>query len=201
LKSNGNKFFFLAFLLLSGLIIHHFLMPIDIWANEGPTPGRKTYNLIMLIVNFSILAFIIFKFGREPLMNFLTGIRSDVEKDLSSLKGQLSNCKMENDAEIAKINDFENQVKSIYDRIMNMGIREKEKIIEQGKITAEKMIRDAKEYSRYKILLAKKAFSDEIVDLAIDTVEENLKKGISKKDNEQLINKFMDDLEKANKVA
>ena len=176
-------------------------MPIDIWANEGPTPGRKTYNLIMLIVNFSILAFIIFKFGRKPMMDFLNGVRSDVEEDLSSLKGQLSNCKMENDTEIAKINDFENQVKLIYDRVIKMGTREKEKIIEQGKITAEKMIRDAKEYSRYKMLLAKKAFSDEIVDLAIDTVEKSLIEGITKKDNEQLINKFMDDLEKADKVA
>ena len=75
-----------------------------------------------------------------------------------------------------------------------MGEREKNRIIEEGKLSAEKMIEHAREYADYRIEMARKALSDEMVDMAITLVEERLAKGITDKDNDHLINEFVADL-------
>ena len=76
-----------------------------------------------------------------------------------------------------------------------MAKREKDKIIEDAKTAAEKMIENAKRYYDYRMAFAKKTLSDEMVDIAISMVEERLSKEISEEDNEKLINKFFTDLQ------
>ena len=76
-----------------------------------------------------------------------------------------------------------------------MGEKEKQKIIAQAKISAEKMVEDAKSYASFQMDKARKQLSDEMVDIAISMVEERLAKEISKEDNENLISDFLVNLE------
>jgi F0F1-type ATP synthase membrane subunit b/b' len=57
------------------------------------------------------------------------------------------------------------------------------------------MIENAKAYANYKLALAKKKISDELVDTAVSMASERLRKGISQKDSDQLVAKFFTDLE------
>lgn len=148
----------------------------------------------MLWVNFGILAFFFLKYAKKPLMDYLHGVRRTVEEDLNVIEGQMKDVKSVRDAETENLKDIEERLAGIREGVLEMGRREKEKIIEQAKISAERMIESAKVYSEYRIAMAKKALSDEMVDIAVGMVEKRLKKGLSEEDNEKLVNQFVTDL-------
>jgi F-type H+-transporting ATPase subunit b len=148
----------------------------------------------MLWVNFGILAFFFLKYAKKPLMDYLHGARRTVEEDLTVIKGQMNDVKSMRDAETEKLKDIEERLGEIREGILEMGRREKEKIIEQAKVSAERMIESAKVYSEIRIAMAKKALSDEMVDIAVGMVEKRLTKGLSKEENERWVNQFVTDL-------
>ena len=90
---------------------------------------------------------------------------------------------------------IDQRLTEVQQRILEMGRQEKERITEQGKVTAEKMVVGARAYSKYRMNLAKKALSDEMVDIAISIAEERLREAISEEDNENLNNLFIKHLE------
>jgi F0F1-type ATP synthase membrane subunit b/b' len=61
------------------------------------------------------------------------------------------------------------------------------------------MIEDAKQYAGYRMARAKKKFSDEMVDLAIEIVKERLIENISDEDEQKLTTQFISNLDTAKK--
>lgn len=167
----------------------------DAFAAEKVTEGRKTYNTIMLWVNFGILVVVFIKFARKPLMDALRAFIDKVAGELNGIKTQHSENEKTLNVEMAKVENIQNHLDGMRSRIIEMGEKEKKKIIEQAKLAAEKMIDDAKAYAGFQMEKARKELSDEMVDLAISLVEEKLAEEISQEDNEKLINDFLVNLE------
>ncbi|NQT56620.1 MAG: ATP synthase F0 subunit B [Desulfobacteraceae bacterium] len=149
----------------------------------------------MLFVNFAILVFLFLKFAKKPLIGYLRGVRDKIKNELDTINGRFNDVKSTLDEEANKLKDIDQRIKEIQENAREIAKREKDKIIEDAKIAAEKMIENAKRYHNYRMALAKKALSDEMVDVAISMVEEKLTKKISEEDNEKLINKFFTDLQ------
>ncbi|MDY6971023.1 MAG: hypothetical protein SV775_01705 [Thermodesulfobacteriota bacterium] len=199
MNSRDKKYFLMIPLItFAGAFI--FYIP-DCLAGEGPTPGRRIYNNIMLLVNFGILVFFIVRYGKKPLLDYLLGVRENTKKYLDEINGQFADVKDKMDAEEARIKDIEKYIEEMRKNILELGRKEKEKMIDQGKAAADKIIRDARAYAGYQIALAKKTLTDEIVEAAISMVKDSLVKGISEKDNENLINQFIVDLETSERLA
>ena len=59
------------------------------------------------------------------------------------------------------------------------------------------MIEDAKEYAGYRMAKAKKEFSDEMIDLAIDIVKEKLAENISEEEEKKITEQFIANLDSA----
>ncbi len=157
--------------------------------------ARKTYNDILLFVNFGVLVTLFIKFAKNPLMDAIRGVREKHEEELGAVKKQHRATKTDLDAEEAKLQDIQKHLDEIRARIIEMGEKEKQKIIEQAKIAAERMVQDAKAYATFQMDKARKQLSEEMVDIAISMVEERLSKEISKKDNDKLISDFLVNLE------
>ena len=83
--------------------------------------------------------------------------------------------------------------------IIELGQREKEKVIEMAKITADQMMEDARKESQYRLTMAKNALKDEMVEIAVSLVEERLKEKISLEDDKMLVNQFIDGLDTSSK--
>lgn len=167
----------------------------DAFAEGGVTPGRRLWDNIMLWVNFGILVFFFLKFARKPLMDFLRGARDKIKTELDTISSRLKEVEATRDAEADRLKSIDQRLKEVQQGILEMGRREKEQIIQQGKNAAEKMVVSAKAYSKYRMNLAKKDLSDQMVDIAISVAEERLRKAISEKDNENLNNLFIRHLE------
>lgn len=149
----------------------------------------------MLWVNFGILVFVFMKFARKPLIDFLRGEGKKIEEDLKTVDDKFKDAKAMMDLESDKFTGIDERMEEIKSSIIQMGIREKENLIEQAKASADKMIRDAKIYSQQRILAAKKALADEMVDAAISMVTDKLTKEISMDDDNKLFTQFLDNLE------
>lgn len=171
----------------------------NVYASEGISTGRKIWDNVMLFVNFGILLFFFLKYVKKPLLDFLRGARDKIQEELDTVGTALSHIKSDKDSQREKLKHMDQRVQELRKSVLELGQKEKEEIIEQAKSAAEKMIRDAEIYSNYRLAMAKKALSDEMVDIAISMVEERLKAGISDEDNQRIIDEFVMDLESSTK--
>lgn len=191
LSKNERRGLFIP-ILFAGLVAGHFLYFVpDAFGSEGISTGRKVWDNVMLFVNFGILVFFFIKFARKPLMNFLQGTRGKIAEELDRINGDKEERKAGRDAEAERLEGIHAHLDEIRASILEMGEREKNKIIEEARISAEKMIQDARDYAAYRQEMAKKALSDEMVDMAMALVEEKIAQGITDKDNDHLINEFV----------
>ena len=166
----------------------------EVLAADELSLGRKLWDNSLLFINFGILVFLFLKYGRKPLVDYLRGVRKDVESDLNKVETRLSHATSLRDAELDKLEGIQAHLDKIREDILELGRHEKEKHIEEGKIAAENMIQHAKNYAHNKIQEAKKVVADEMIDRAFSTVERVLVKEFSPKDNENVIDQFLNDL-------
>lgn len=167
----------------------------DAFADDGPSAGRRLWNNIMLWVNFGILVFFFMKYAKKPLLDYLRSVREKIEENLNTLNHEVRTARSSMEAENKKLQEIEDHLEEIKTRITEIGLAEKEKIIETGKATAQEMIENAKAYANYKLSLARKRISDELVDTAVSMAGESLAKGISPEDSDKLVANFFTDLE------
>jgi len=166
----------------------------EVLAADELSLGRKLWDNSLLFINFGILVFLFLKYGRKPLVDYLRGVRKDVESDLNKVETRLSHATSLRDAELDKLEGIQANLDKIREDILELGRHEKEKHIEEGKIAAENMIQHAKNYAHNKIQEAKKVVADEMIDRAFSTVERVLVREFSPKDNENVIDQFLNDL-------
>lgn len=171
------------------------LLYTQAYAVEELSSGRKIWDNIMLWFNFGILVFLFMKYARKPLMDFLHGRKDTIEKDLNHVKGELQEAESLKKSEAENLNNLEQRLEEIRVNIVELGRREKEKIIEEGKTAAARMIRDAEIYSRHRLEIARKTLSDEMVDTAVNMVRDKLLRGVSDEDNQKLVDRFLQNLE------
>jgi len=183
--------------LVSALLVGLLLAPLDAFADEGVSSGRRLWNNLMLWVNFGIMAFIFIRYAKKPLMDFLHGVRRKIEGNLQEVDVQLAAAKSAVSGEDAKLKGIDEEIRQMHERVLEMAKSEKEQIIDSGRVTAEKMIENAKAYAEYRLATARKAIFDEMVDLAVSMAEERLKERISPEDGERLFADFVDHLEKS----
>ena len=166
----------------------------EVLAADELSLGRKLWDNILLFVNFGILVFLFLKYGRKPLMDYLRGVGKDVESGLNKVEARLNHATSLRDAELDKLKNIQAQIDKIRADILELGRYEKEKHIEEGKIAAENMIEQAKNYAQRRIQEARKVLADEMIDRAFSTVEKAFVKEFSPKDNDNVVNQFLNDL-------
>jgi F-type H+-transporting ATPase subunit b len=188
-----NKFILAEIILLLG-VCWFFTPDAEVFAADELSSGRKLWDNALLFINFGILVFFFIKYAKNPLMNFLRGARNDVESGLNKVETQLNRATSLRDAELDKLKNIQAQIDKIRADILELGRHEKEKHIEEGKIAAENMIEDAKNYALRRIQSAKKVLADEMIDRAFSTVEKALVKEFSPKDNDTIVNQFLNEL-------
>lgn len=167
------------------------MLPTDSFAAETVSDGRKLWKLIMRWVNFGILAFLIVKYGKDPLMKFLYGERDKIKKQLDEVNEEMNHSRARMDEESQKLKDIDVFVQQIRKDILEMGDREKNNIVEDAKNTASNMINEAKKEADIRLEGAKRMLNNEVVEQAFEIAKEKLKAAFTDKDNENKINVFV----------
>ena len=163
----------------------------DAVAADGGDSWRATYDLIMRWVNFIILAAVIVKFGRRPLMNFLTGRKEEIAYELRRLEEEKQAVLHKVGEMRRQIEESESRFEQIRERIIRQGRSRKQALIEEAHRESRMLMESARNHIDNRLRQAKRKLRAEIIDLAADKAIQKLPDEITEEDNRMLVEKYL----------
>ncbi|MDZ7580520.1 MAG: ATP synthase F0 subunit B [Deltaproteobacteria bacterium] len=164
---------------------------VEVLAAEGGGGWRPTYDLIMKWVNFGILAFIFFKFARQPLKNFLSDKSNEVSLQIEKLEGEKDRLSQRVREAETELEENVVRLEELKERIVQMGERRKLEIIEAARQESRMLIESAKHRMEGRIISARNALRTEMVDAAAEKALEKLPGLVTADDNQRLLEQFI----------
>ena len=163
----------------------------EAFAAEKTSNWRPTYDLIMRWVNFGIIVFILNRYAKTPLKNFLRSKKEDLAQAIDELeeKKEDANAKIRETQKTIEESDV--RLAELKARIVQQGEREKLKIVESAQQQSRAMLADANRRIDASILQARNTVKGELVDAAIDLAMEKLPQEITAVDNEKFVNAYL----------
>jgi F-type H+-transporting ATPase subunit b len=168
----------------------HFL-GLEAFAAEKASNWRSTYDLILRWINFGIIVFLVIKFLKTPIMNFLRGQKEKVAKEIKHLEDKKQGITENIEETLKAIDESEGRFAEIKERIVRQGEKKKEDIIQKAQNQSKTMLEDAKRRIDTHFIQAKNKFRAEMIDKAIDLAMEKLPKEITAEDNEKFTSEYL----------
>jgi len=187
----GGIFFYLIAMVLSLHFLGH-----DALAAEKSSSWRPMYDLILRWINFGIIAFVIVKYGKTPIMNFLRGQKDKLAQEINRLENEKKDAKAKIMETLKSVDESEVRFADLKDRIIQQGEKKKTEIIESAQNQSKLMLKDAKRRIDSHFLQAKKEFRAELIDRAMDMAMERLPREITDEDNDKFTRLFLDSTSK-----
>jgi F-type H+-transporting ATPase subunit b len=185
-----DKIMWLLFYFLAGIISFH-LSGQDVWAAENAGSWRSTYDIVFKWINFIILAFVLVKFGKAPLMNFLRGKKENLSREIKQIENKKAELKGKIKETSKILDESEVRFAEIKERIVRQGEQKKEAIIQTAQNQSKTMLEEAKRRIDTHFIQAKNTFRVEMIDMAIDLAMERFPKEITAEDNEKLTVEYL----------
>ena len=152
---------------------------------------RATYDLIMRWVNFAILVFVIVKFARRPLKNFLSGKGEEISLQIRQLEDEKSQLVQRVRQAEKELEDNTARLDEIKERIVQLGERRKQEIIAEAQLESQIIMENAKRKIAGRLMRAQYTLRAEMVDAAADLALERLPAIITAEDNQNLLKRYM----------
>ena len=183
----GGLFFYLITMVLSLHLLGH-----DALAAETSGGWRPMYDLILRWINFGIIVFVIVKYAKTPIMNFLRGQKDKLAQEIHQLENEKDDAKAKIKETLKAVDESEVRFSELKDRIIQQGEKQKAKIIESAQNQSKIMLEDAKRRVDTHFLNAKNEFKAELIDKAINMAMEQLPKEITPEDNDKFTHLFLE---------
>lgn len=161
-------------------------------ADEGEAAGwRQTYDLVMMWVNFAILAFFIVKYGRAPLRRFLEDESRRTAEAIH--KAEESKARMERElaqAEAAAAAGRE-RLTAVRARIIADGERRRTEAIEAARRESELLLTRARQAAAHEFAAAAARLRSELVEEAVQAALGRLPAEMRPEDHARLLERFI----------
>ncbi|MDH3554640.1 MAG: ATP synthase F0 subunit B [Deltaproteobacteria bacterium] len=194
--NRGNKR--LCFLLVSVLVLALVgglaLSAFAAEERQGTSSFKKTWMKIWEVLNFLILAFLVFKLLRDPVKNFFQGRTEMLRQKIAEAEGASIEAERELKEVESRFEMLDEEIQRLQQTITEQGERGRDKIISDAEQTAEYMLEKAKFESEMMMREAKIRLRREVTNEAVRLAEESIKKEIGKKDQERLVDEYLQDL-------
>ena len=148
---------------------------------------RSTCDTAMLWVNFAILAFVIVKFGRKPIMGFLRGRKDDLQQQIRYLEDKREQAQTDVREIEQKLADSDAVFEKLKQHTLAGGEKKKQAFVEEARQQSQYMFADARRRIDNQIRQAQNTFRAELVDAAIDRATERLPQEMTSEDNRNLV--------------
>jgi F-type H+-transporting ATPase subunit b len=156
-------------------------------------------DLLYRFENFALLVIILFVFIKMiRLMDHLSARREEIKHRLLDLKKDKEGAEIRCREAESRIRDLEIKRKEIIDQYKKEGLTEKEKIISEAKEKARQLISQSEIIIQQEMESSMYRLRQEIVELASEKALEIISREMDEKDNDNLINEFIEKVTKAN---
>jgi F-type H+-transporting ATPase subunit b len=162
--------------------------------SEGSGFDRHTWDLVWRLINFAILAFVIIKYGKPPLMKFLVGKGEEQAVRFGDLEKQASDLAKEEEEQKTTLTHIDDRIQKIKDYYHQVGQEEKERIIAETELLKQQIQENARQKIVAEFEDAKKAFRKDVVEQAVGLAETRIRGNLDLQDQEGLVQKYLDQL-------
>ena len=196
LRSNkGKTLFFIIFLLTCYFLFYGMVFASG--GHEGSDRSGDLLDLLYRSINFALLVIILFwAIKKGGIKDFLSARTEEIRQKLEDLK------KGKEDAENRyrdiekRLREFEEKKKDIIEEFKSEGIAEKEKIIAEAKERVKQIIEQAELTIQQEMQSARDRLKQEVVNLAAQKAKEIISKEITERDQDNLVNEFIERVER-----
>ena len=180
----------LVFALVGGLALSAFAAE----EQEGTSSFKKTWMKIWEILNFLILAFLVFKLLKDPVKNFFQGRAEMFREKIAEAEGASIEAERELKEVESQFEKLDEEIQRLQQAITERGEKQRDKIIADAKQTADYMLEKAKLEAAFSIEQARSQLRREVIDEAVKLAEASIRKAIDKRDQERLVDEYLQDL-------
>ncbi|HSQ84728.1 MAG TPA: ATP synthase F0 subunit B [Desulfobacterales bacterium] len=177
-------------LIAIGLSLH--FLGHDVLAAEKSSNWRPAYDLILRWINFFIIVFVVVKYGKRPIMNFLRGQKNKLAEEINRLENEKQDAEAKIKETLKAVDESELRFSELKDRIVQQGEKKKIEIIESAQHHSKMMLEDTKRRIDAHFLHTKDEFRAELIDRAMDMALERLPKEITSEDNDKFARLFLE---------
>jgi F-type H+-transporting ATPase subunit b len=160
-------------------------------ASDTEGNWRSTYNVVMLWINFSIFAFLLVKFVKTPLLDFLQGRKEELSREIKNIEGQRAEVfqKIKETRELLEKSNL--RLEEIRNKIIAEGEAKKQEIIDDARKEAQLQLQHIHILIQNQILQAKNQIKSELIDTAIAFALERLPQEITPADEQKYIDLYL----------
>ncbi len=197
-KYNRAEIFRVVFLALLGVIVISGLT----FASGGGEHGgahdnKKLLDLLYRGINFALLVIILFVVLRKAsIKDFFAARREEIKKKFQKLSSEKAAAEARYRELEEKLKEFETTKKEIIEQYKAEGIKEKERIISEAQERAAQILDQADKTIEREIQAARDRLMEQVVDSAAKKAKELIEKEIKTSDQDQLVNEFIEKVEK-----
>ncbi len=149
------------------------------------------WNLVWRVLNFSILAVVLYKVLKNPISKLLSSRQASIKEKFDELDVQKAEAERKYAEYEKKLSTIEQEVKKVVQEYIEQGEAEKKRIIEEAQKTAEAIKKQAQFAIEQELKRAKLALSAETAELSVKLAEELIKKSIEDADHKRLIDEYI----------
>jgi F-type H+-transporting ATPase subunit b len=181
------KICYFVLAVVSGIL----LLGTEASAANNSDDWRPLFDLVMRWLNFGIIVFILVKYARTPIKDFLLSRREEVAREIEMVeeKKEAANKKIQDAARI--LDESEVRFARVKERIIKEGETKKQKLIEDAKQESKILLESTMKKIDNQLLDAQRAFKSELVDTAISLAMKKLPDEITTEDNQNFTNQFL----------
>ena len=163
---------------------------------EGASAILKDY--LWKIINFGVLFFVLYKFGKKPLQSFLKQRTELIEKTLKEAQQAKELAQKALAAVEERLKARDREIGEIVSSAKESGEKEKARLIEEGSRMKEKILEQARTNIAYEVKRAKETIMEEASAIAIELAEKKLKEKLTKEEQLKLLEESLAKIEGKN---
>ena len=170
-------------------------------ASEGGSEsggGRQIWEMVWRIINFLILAAILWKLLADKIKSYFGDRRVEIAEMLEEADKARRDAENQYAEYQKKLENVEQDIKEIREAIMGELENEKARIIEEGKAAAERIVEQAKWSAEQEVVKAKKELRDQVVDMAGDMAASLVTQSMNPDDQKKIVEEYLDKVVKEN---
>ncbi|MGC9324512.1 MAG: ATP synthase F0 subunit B [Desulfomonilia bacterium] len=160
-------------------------------SEEGGGGGKKIWDMAWRIINFLILAGILWKLLADKVKAYF----SDRRVEIAEMLQEADEAKAEAEKQFTEVQDklknVEKDIQEIRNAIMGELENEKQRIIDEGKAVSERIIQQAHWSAEQEVIKAKNDLRNQVVDMAGDMAAGMVSKNMTPDDQKKIIEEYL----------
>jgi len=185
----------LAFLLLvlAGILFFCGLALAAGDAAHGQDRSADLKDLFYRIVNFSLLVIILFvALKKVGIKQFFVSRGEEIQKKLEELKKNKEEAEKKYRELEKRLQEFDTHKKDVLEQFRAEGLVEKERLVAEARLRVNQIIEDAEAAIRQEMKAAGERLKSDVAALTTRKAEEILLKEMTEKDQNKLVNEFIE---------